>query len=273
MNEYLTFQRVLELLESFQKESPILNSFGYGNLVDFSRTVSASTVNYPYMFVVPLSINYDENITEYQFSIIFADLLNYDLSNEAGCVSDMSLQAKRFMSYIKRGINTFPELYDNLDIVLPTGAIPFMERFGDHTAGVALDCVIQVFEDLNACDFYPSPTPTAQPTNTPSMTPTMTMTPTPSPSEVPSYYTNNFYQEPISGNVCSQDPLSQITLYTSVPLDNFASFPVQLYTDTALTIPYSPPSTPYFVGQGSNGTLIWIVPNGSGSVAGSVGLC
>jgi hypothetical protein len=179
MNEYLTLQRVVELLEEFQKQSPILNSFGYGNLIDFSRTISASTVNYPYMFVVPLSINYSENLTEYQFSIIFADILNYDLSNELGAVSDMSLQAKRFMSYLKRGINTFPALYDNLDIILPTGAIPFMERFGDHTAGVALDCVIQVFEDLNACDFYPSPTPTAEPTNTPTMTPTNTITPTP----------------------------------------------------------------------------------------------
>jgi hypothetical protein len=187
MNQYVTFQRVVELLQTFQEQSPILNSFGFGNLVDFSRTVSANTVNYPYMFVVPLSINYDENITEYQFSIIFADLLNYDLSNEVGCVSDMSLQAKRFMSYLKRGIQTFPELYNNMDIVLPTGAIPFMERFGDHTAGVALDCVLQVFEDLNACDFY-DPTPTITPTNTPTPTftptntPTTTLTPTITPS-------------------------------------------------------------------------------------------
>jgi hypothetical protein len=106
------------------------------------------------------------------------------LSNELGAVSDMSLQAKRFMSYIKRGITTFPLLYDNLDIILPTGAIPFMERFGDHTAGVALDCIIQVFEDLNACDFYPSPTLTAEPTITPTMTPTIT----PSPTRVFYYY-------------------------------------------------------------------------------------
>ena len=177
MNEYLTFHRVVDLLNQFQEESPILNSFGFGNLIDFSRTVSASTVNYPYMFVVPLSINYGENITEYQFSILFADILNYDLSNEKEIVSDMSLQAKRFMSYIKYGIRTFPELYDNLDIILPTGAIPFMERFGDHTAGVAVDCVIQIFEDLNACDFYPSPTPTTTTTNTPTPSVTPTMTP------------------------------------------------------------------------------------------------
>lgn len=188
MNEYTTFQRVVELLEEFQIQSPILNSFGFGNLIDFSRTVSASTVNYPYMFVVPLSVNYSENITEYQFSLIFADILNYDLSNELGTVSDMSLEAKRFMSYIKRGINTFPSLYDNLDIILPTGAIPYMERFGDHTAGIALDCVIQVFEDLNACDFYPTPTATSAtplPTSTPSQTPTTTLTLTPTMTGTP----------------------------------------------------------------------------------------
>jgi len=240
MNEYLTMQRVVELLEEFQKDSPILNSFGYGNLIDFSRTISANTVNYPYMFVVPLSINYSENLTEYQFSIIFADILNYDLSNELTCVSDMSLQAKRFMSYIKRGINTFPALYDNLDIILPTGAIPFMERFADHTAGVALDCVIQVFEDLNACDFYPSPTPTAEPTTTPSatpsstpsstpqQTPTQTGTPTPSPNSYPITFVssgNTF------DNLCG-NPQAIPTLYSPEP---FFTNQQQLYYDSALT--------------------------------------
>lgn len=223
MNEYLTFHRVVDLLEQFQKESPILNSFGFGNLIDFSRTVSASTVNYPYMFVVPLSINYSENLTEYQFSIIFADILNYDLSNEKECVSDMSLQAKRFMSYLKRGINTFPALYDNLDIILPTGAIPFMERFGDHTAGVALDCVLQVFEDLNACDFYPSPTPTAQPTSTPTMTPTNT----PSPEVTPT-----MTMTPSPSETCGLT-----TQYLKVELQDSTKFKLQLFNDQAYTSP------------------------------------
>ena len=29
-----------------------------------------------------------------------------------------------------------------------------MERFGDHTAGVALNTEIIVLEDINACDYY-----------------------------------------------------------------------------------------------------------------------
>jgi len=95
----------------------------------------------------------------------------------------MSLEAKRFLSYLKRGITTFPDLFDNLDINLPVQAIPFFERFSDHVAGVAMDCNLIIFEDLNACDYYentPTPTPTA--TITPSPTAQPTSTPTPSPS-------------------------------------------------------------------------------------------
>jgi hypothetical protein len=179
MNEYVTFHRVIDLIEEFQKQSPILNTFAYGNLVDFGQLhVSGGTVEYPFIFAVPQSITYDENTTTYQLSLIFADLLNYDLSNEKDCVSDMSLEAKRFLSYLKRGIRTFPDLYDNLDINFPVSAIPFFERFGDHVAGVAMDCNLIIFEDLNACDFYPTPTPTAEPTNTATPTPTITPTAT-----------------------------------------------------------------------------------------------
>jgi len=183
MNQYITFHKVLDLIEDFQQQSPILNSFGYGNLVDFSRTISGDTQNspvkYPYLFVVPLTIQYDENTTEYQLSLIFADILTADMMNEKDAVSDMSLECRRFLSYVKRGINTFPELYDNMDLQLPVQAIPFMERMGDHVAGVAIDVNLTVFEDINACDYYPTPTPTQTSTSTPTPTVTPTLTPTP----------------------------------------------------------------------------------------------
>lgn len=180
MNEYITFHKILDLIQSFQEQSPIMNSFGYGNLVDFSRTISGQTAAYPYLFVVPQSVVYDENTTTYQLSILFADILNYDLSNEKDCVSDMSLEARRFLSYIKRGIHTFPELYNNMDVSLPASAIPYMERMADHVAGVAIDAQILVFEDINACDYYfPTPTPSLTENYTPTPTPTLTPSPTP----------------------------------------------------------------------------------------------
>lgn len=87
-------------------------------------------------------------------SLIFADRINDDLSNEVDVISDMDIQARRFMSFIKRGMNQTPDLYNKMDIVLPTNAVPFQERFNDFVGGVALDCNFVVFTDINACDYY-----------------------------------------------------------------------------------------------------------------------
>jgi len=176
MNQDITFHRILDILENFQKNSPMLNTFAYGNLIDFGQQhISGGTVNYPFMFAVPQSVEYQENITVYQFNLIFADILNVSLDNEKDIISNMSLEVRRFLSFVKYGINTYPELFDNIDITLPTVGYPFWERFADHVGGIALDCQITVFEPLDACDWFPTPTPT--PSNTAAPNPTMTPTP------------------------------------------------------------------------------------------------
>jgi len=205
MNNYTTFHKLMDYLQYFQEQSPIMNTFGYGNLVDFGKTISGQTVQYPFLFVVPQAIEYQDNMTVYNCTMIFADILNWDLSNELDCVSDMSLQARRFLSYVKLGLHTFPELYENIDINMPVQALPFFERFGDHVAGVAMEVPLIVYEDLNACNYYeevsptpsptatttptptpglsPSPTPTVTSTTTPTVTPTKTVTPTVTPTK------------------------------------------------------------------------------------------
>ena len=103
MEHYVTYHKILDLCEDFQIQSPILKSFGYGNLVDFGKNTRGTTTQYPFMFMVPQAITYDENTTTYQFSILFADILNTNLDNEKDCVSDMSLESRRFISFIKMG--------------------------------------------------------------------------------------------------------------------------------------------------------------------------
>lgn len=153
MEHYVTYHKILDLIEQYQQQSPILNSFGYGNLVDFGKSLSGTTQtqtpNYPYIFAVPQSIEFNENTSVYSFTILFADILNTDLKNEKDAVSSMSLEARRFISYIKRGY-----LMDKMDIQMPVQALPWQERFSDHTAGVALTANIIIFEDINACDYY-----------------------------------------------------------------------------------------------------------------------
>jgi len=154
MELYLTFHKVLDKLQEYQQQNPALNSFGYGNLIDFGKNVSGQTVQYPFLFVVPQSVQYDENTTTYQLSIIIADRLNEDLDNEKDCVSDCSIIARNLLSVIKRGW-----LMDYFETILPAQALPFIERFNDNVAGVALDLSLIVYEDINACVEYPSATP------------------------------------------------------------------------------------------------------------------
>lgn len=223
MNEYITFHKVLDLLQQFQENSPILNTFGYGNLVDFNKNVSGTTVQYPYLFVVPQSIQYAENTTTYQLSMLFTDILDYTRYNEKDIVSDMSLEARRFLSYLKRGIHTFPELYNNLDVDLPANAIPFLERMGDHVAGVALDVNLIIFEDLNACDYYPTPTPTIS--LTPTNTPTNTQTPTHTPTNT---------QTP---TLTPTQTCPQTTQYLEVDLSENTKFKLILWNQASFTSP------------------------------------
>ena len=43
MEEYVSFHKILDLLQQFQENNPRLKSFGYGNLVDFGKNVSGTT--------------------------------------------------------------------------------------------------------------------------------------------------------------------------------------------------------------------------------------
>ena len=120
------------------------------------------------MFVVPLSVSYDQNTTTYQLSCIFADRLNETLDNEKDAVSDMSLASRQLLSEIWRG-----NLQDFFYATLPVNGQPFMERFNDYVAGIAIDLNLTVMEDINACPQWeitqfvtttPTPTPTLTPT-------------------------------------------------------------------------------------------------------------
>lgn len=185
MKTYTTYHKIIDLLESAQQASPRMRSFAQGDIVYFSDSMSGNTIQYPLMFATPLAMTYDENTTTYQMSIIFADIVNTDLSNEIDVVSDMELEARSLLSQIKRG-----SLMDTIDCILPASSSPFFERFNDHVGGVVLDVSLIVFEDINACNPYPSPTvspsvsvtPTPTVTISPSITPTPTHTPSPTPS-------------------------------------------------------------------------------------------
>lgn len=179
--QYITYHKIVDFMQSVQQASPRLQSFGHGDIVYFSQTLTGGTATYPYMFVTPMNVSYDENITVYTLNVIFGDIVNTDLSNEIDVVSDMSLEARNLLSQIWRG-SLFNEI---ATVQLPTNATPFLERFNDHIGGVSLDLVITVMEDMNACPMYDLPEPTQTPFCEPEPSPTPTPEPTPEPTPSP----------------------------------------------------------------------------------------
>ncbi len=115
MIKYVTYHKIIDLLESVQQASPRMKSFAQGDIVYFADSMSGNTIQYPLMFATPLAMSYDENTTTYQMSIIFADIVHTDLSNEVDVVTDMELEARNLLSQIKRG-----SLDDKIDCILPT---------------------------------------------------------------------------------------------------------------------------------------------------------
>lgn len=227
MELYLTYHKVLDKLQAFQENYCCLNSFGYGNLVDFGKNVSGQTVSYPYLFVVPASISYDQNTTTYQLSCIFADRLNESLDNEKDAVSDMSLAARQLLSEIWRG-----NLQDYFDAQLPVNAQPFMERFNDYVAGVALDLSLTVMEDINACPQWSVTPVPPQPT----VTPTVTPSPTPCPSFTTIYTQFQPYFDGTTLGIQAWSGTEITDSYATVPCD--FEFSIQLNLDNGTTIPF-----------------------------------
>ncbi len=196
MEEYVSYHKLIKLLEDYQtsQEGIGLNSFGHGNLVMFGMTDSGMTPTYPLMFVTPTQVVYDENIITYTLDVLFADRLNSDMSNEIDVISDMDIQARRFMSYIKRGMNQTPNLYDKMDFNFSQNCIPFIERFNDYVGGVSVSFDLILFTDINACDYYVPVSPT------PSVTPTNTQTPTPTPTDGRACRTYTIQANPFTSN-------------------------------------------------------------------------
>jgi len=65
MEEYVSYHKIIQLFQDYQvsQQGIGLNSFGHGNIVMFGMTESGMTPTYPFMFVTPQNISYDEKLT------------------------------------------------------------------------------------------------------------------------------------------------------------------------------------------------------------------
>ena len=146
MEQNITYSKIIKELKKFQEQSPFLKSFGQGNLVDFGKDDENETPLYPMMFVIPTSVEYNDNTTTYGLQVIIADRLNDDLEGNEYIISDCQQIGRDLIGQIKRGF-----LFDVMDITYPVISQPFQERFNDVLAGISMDLSVEVDDGNDVC--------------------------------------------------------------------------------------------------------------------------
>ena len=151
MEQYTTFKKLIDKLEEFANRHPNINSFGFGNLVEFGKDVDNTTPLYPLLFVVPQSVLYNEGLTTYGLQIFLADKLNDDNEGAVSIVSEMSLISKDLLATFKLN----PDFMYLADFDFPITSAPFLERFNDVLAGVSSNINFNVSDYLDICQLKP----------------------------------------------------------------------------------------------------------------------
>jgi len=147
MEQNVTFNKLLSFLQRFANNSRFINSYGFGNLVEFGKDVDNTTPLYPLLFVVPNSVEYNENTTSYGLTIFLADKLNDDLEGAESVISSMSMVMRDLISTFK-----LSDVYmDVADFEFPVIGQPFLERFNDVLAGVSVDFNFVVSDYMEIC--------------------------------------------------------------------------------------------------------------------------
>ena len=159
---YLNFKNIINDLKTLEYNHKQLNSFGVGDIKQLiyltqqnnkQDNTDNSAPIYPLMFVIPVSVNRDENFVTYSLNVLVCDVMNannYDI--EVDLWSDTLQITEDILAQYKYSVTNSQGDYENrYDLVLPTSITPFSEAFDDILVGWNLSLQIVVDAPLNRC--------------------------------------------------------------------------------------------------------------------------
>ena len=123
------FKSIIDSFEQFALQHPILKTFTFGELSDTGQNVEP--LLYPLMHVIPLTSTMDLQKTQFNFSIIFADMLDDVKSNQIDIVEECHLILQDFMNYYINDLKS-----EVFYVTTPVTFTPFLDRLSVYIAGV-----------------------------------------------------------------------------------------------------------------------------------------
>jgi len=144
---YYTLNNLEADFRTFASDHKQINTFGFGDLWEIN---SSGSVNYPLMWVVLNGATVLKSQTEWDFSILFMDLVDKAENNEIKVLSDMHTVALDLISDFRRNSGNsslkYPFIFSG-----DSSMEDFTERFGDEVSGWKLDIKIRTDFGSDAC--------------------------------------------------------------------------------------------------------------------------
>lgn len=130
-----------------------IRSFGYGLLSQLTMDIDSDVEpEYVRMYIVPGNSIINQGTIQYEFSIIFCDRLETDLSNQLDVLNNTLEIAKDIFTILK---NSYTDEFGDFTLYYEpefgANIVPFLERFETILAGWTLNITITQQLDLNAC--------------------------------------------------------------------------------------------------------------------------
>ena len=182
----MTIKNLITYFRQFTTNHPILQTFSWGNLSDYSR--EDYITQYPAIHFVPQPSTLDDTSQDISFSVLIYDLLNEYMDNPVNSnqLDSMALCEEILGDFVNDFINQLTDYGYYLQ--MPVNYTYFVDRFKESVCGIEANITITI--EQTACIppyIVPSPTPSPTATLTPTPTPTPTLTPTPSSTPPPAF--------------------------------------------------------------------------------------
>lgn len=149
----INFKQIASNLSLIAYNHPMISSFGIGDITQITNDViTKKEPKYVRMYVVPESVEFNENHQHYNFSIIILDKVEEDLSNLEDVLSDTNEIAKDIWTILYRSYTLCDGNFSQMmGADYAPQLNPFTERFETILAGWTMFIKLQVPFDYNSC--------------------------------------------------------------------------------------------------------------------------
>ena len=131
------FKSIIDSFEAFASQHPVIKTFTFGELSDTGQDVEP--LKYPLFHVIPLPSSMNLEYTDFNFNIIFGDMLDETKSNQIDIVEECHLILQDFMEYYTNNKKSF-DFY----VVSPITFTPFLDKLSVFIAGTEAQITFRV---------------------------------------------------------------------------------------------------------------------------------